>query len=362
MEVAVVARRSHAAPATELDDLFRFVLHARGVVLRLIDADTPAFAPRVHAARGHLTTDLHHVILHALALKQRSDHVAGISLGDGREAEFDPRIIFHHTPPVEPHLAVAHELKHAVDDGRRDAVFLFIAEAPEVDERRRGDVEHAARPLRHFHRAIEDGHEPIVHLHLLVAVHARQDRSLIEGVQRGIEGLQLGSDLVRQRPLGRAVLDVVDGMENRPLLFVKLAFAAAARGYDCRHKQHAQGRDRATGRLSFRPGAGHVVLFHHLINVWGAKIDPGRGLSACRSSANAKMEKTALAEVLQTSKWGKGRLQNFCKRQNGEKGSCRSSANAKMEKSVLAEVLQGHHEKRRKALTGWTSAKTFLDS
>ena len=236
VEVAVVARRSHAAPATELDDLFRFVLHARGVVLRLIDADAPAFAPWVHAARGHLAADLHHVILHALALEQRSDHVAGISLGDGREAEFDPRIILHHTPPVEPHLAVAHELKHAVDDGRRDAVFLFIAEAPEVDERRRGDVEHAARPLRHFHRAVEDGHEPIVHLHLLVAVHARQDRGFIEGVQRGIEGLQLGSDLVRQRPLVGAVLDVVDGMENRPLLFVKLAFAAAARGHEGRHQ------------------------------------------------------------------------------------------------------------------------------
>ena len=129
-------------------------------------------------------------------------------------------------------------------------------------------------------------------------------------------------------------------MENRPLLFVKLAFATAARGYDCRHKQHAQGRDRATGRLSFRPGAGHVVLFHHLINVWGAKIDPGRGLSACRTSANTKMEKTALAELLQTPKWRKGRLQNFCKRQNGEKGACRSSANVKMEKRALAELLQ----------------------
>ena len=183
MEVAVVARRSHAAPATELDDLFRFVLHARGVVLRLIDADAPAFAPRVHAARGHLAADLHHVILHTLALEQRGNHVAGVALGDGRKAEFDPRIIFHHAPPVEPHLAVAHELEHAVDDGRRYAVFLFIAEAPEVDERRRGDVEHAARPLRHFHRAIEDGHEPIVHLHLLVAVHAGQDRGFIEGVQ-----------------------------------------------------------------------------------------------------------------------------------------------------------------------------------
>ena len=82
----------------------------------------------------------------------------------------------------------------------------------------------------------------------------------------------------------------------------------------------------------------------------------------CRSSANAKMEKSVLAEVLQTSKWRKGRLQKFCKGQNGEKRLCRSSANTKMGKSVLAEVLQGHHEKRRKALTGWTSAKTFLDS
>ncbi|AWB15205.1 hypothetical protein BCB71_12770 [Tannerella serpentiformis] len=82
----------------------------------------------------------------------------------------------------------------------------------------------------------------------------------------------------------------------------------------------------------------------------------------CRSSANTKMEKRALAGVLQTPKWGKALLQKFCKGQNGEKRFCRSSANTKMGKSVLAEVLQGHHEKRRKALTGWTSAKTFLDS
>ncbi|ETK09821.1 hypothetical protein T231_08130 [Tannerella sp. oral taxon BU063 isolate Cell 6/7/9] len=86
------------------------------------------------------------------------------------------------------------------------------------------------------------------------------------------------------------------------------------------------------------------------------------GKRPCRSSANAKMEKSALAEVLQTPKWGKGRLQKFCKHRNGEKRPCRSSAKAKMEKRALAEVLQGHHEKRRKALTGWTSAKTFLDS
>ena len=83
---------------------------------------------------------------------------------------------------------------------------------------------------------------------------------------------------------------------------------------------------------------------------------------SCRTSANAKMEKSTLAEVLQTPKWGKASLQKFCKRQNGEKGACRSSANAKMGKSAFAEVLQGRHEKRRKALTGWTSAKTFLDS
>ncbi|ETK12831.1 hypothetical protein T235_07125 [Tannerella sp. oral taxon BU063 isolate Cell 8/11] len=74
------------------------------------------------------------------------------------------------------------------------------------------------------------------------------------------------------------------------------------------------------------------------------------------------MEKRALAGVLQTPKRGKASLQKFCKRQNEEKRPCRSSANTEMGKSAFAEVLQGHHEKRRKALTGWTSAKTFLDS
>ena len=61
---------------------------------------------------------------------------------------------------------------------------------------------------------------------------------------------------------------------------------------------------------------------------------------ACRTSANIKMGKMEFAELLQTSKWRKWRLQNFCKRQNGENGACRTSANVKMEKVVLAELLQ----------------------
>ncbi len=64
------------------------------------------------------------------------------------------------------------------------------------------------------------------------------------------------------------------------------------------------------------------------------------GKRPCRSPANAKMGKSVLAEVLQTPKWGKASLQKSCKRQNEGKRPCRSSANAKMGKSVLAGVLQ----------------------
>ena len=60
----------------------------------------------------------------------------------------------------------------------------------------------------------------------------------------------------------------------------------------------------------------------------------------CRTSANVKMEKMALAELLQMPKWRKWRLQDFCKHQNGENGVCRTSANVKMEKVALAELLQ----------------------
>jgi len=52
------------------------------------------------------------------------------------------------------------------------------------------------------------------------------------------------------------------------------------------------------------------------------------------------MGKMTLAEVLQTPKWRKRRLQKFCKRQNGENDACRSSANTEMKKTTLAEVLQ----------------------
>ena len=58
------------------------------------------------------------------------------------------------------------------------------------------------------------------------------------------------------------------------------------------------------------------------------------------------MGKSVLAEVLQTPKWRKGRLQKFCKRQNGENGFCRTSANVKKEKMAFAGLLQA--PKRRK--------------
>ena len=58
------------------------------------------------------------------------------------------------------------------------------------------------------------------------------------------------------------------------------------------------------------------------------------------------MGKSVLAEVQQTPKWRKGRLQKFCKRQNGENGFCRTSANVKKEKMAFAGLLQT--SKRRK--------------
>ena len=74
------------------------------------------------------------------------------------------------------------------------------------------------------------------------------------------------------------------------------------------------------------------------------RLAPGEGL--CRTSANVKMEKTALAGLLQAPKRRKWPLQNFCKRQNGENGLCRTSANVKKEKMAFAELLQA--SKRRK--------------
>ncbi|PNE24337.1 hypothetical protein BHU16_07575 [Tannerella sp. oral taxon 808] len=52
------------------------------------------------------------------------------------------------------------------------------------------------------------------------------------------------------------------------------------------------------------------------------------------------MEKMAFAELLQMSKWRKWRLQDSCKRQNGENGVCRTPANVKTEKMAFAELLQ----------------------
>ena len=75
------------------------------------------------------------------------------------------------------------------------------------------------------------------------------------------------------------------------------------------------------------------------------RLAPGEGL--CRTSANVKMEKMALAELLQTSKWRKRPLQNFCKRQKEENGLCRTSASAKKEKMAFAELLQAPKWRKR---------------
>ena len=48
-------------------------------------------------------------------------------------------------------------------------------EAPEVDQRGAGDVEHAVRPARHLHRLLEHLAKPGVDLDRLVAVHLRDD-------------------------------------------------------------------------------------------------------------------------------------------------------------------------------------------
>ena len=69
-----------------------------------------------------------------------------------------------------------------------------------------------------------------------------------------------------------------------------------------------------------------------------------RGL--CSISANPKKFIAALAELPQASKWGKWRLRNFRKHQNGENGVCGTSASVQKEKVAFAELPQA--SKRRK--------------
>ena len=92
------------------------------------------------------------------------------------------------------------------------------------------------------------------------------------------------------------------------------------------------------------------------------------------ASASVKMEKMALAELPQASKWEKWPLRNFRKHQNGENGLCGTSASIKMEEMALAELPQAskwgkwplrNFRKRQKVLRGTcgTSANTkkFLE-
>ena len=61
-------------------------------------------------------------------------------------------------------------------------------------------------------------------------------------------------------------------------------------------------------------------------------------------TANTKMRKSVLAEVLQTPKWGKASLQKSCKRQNGEKRFCRNAAKPRNFFEVFAGAPQVSRE------------------
>ena len=62
--------------------------------------------------------------------------------------------------------------------------------------------------------------------------------------------------------------------------------------------------------------------------------------NACNGVANAKAFPEALAELPQASKWGKWRLRDFRKHQNGENDVCGTSASIKMGKMALAGLPQ----------------------
>ena len=64
----------------------------------------------------------------------------------------------------------------------------------------------------------------------------------------------------------------------------------------------------------------------------------------CRTSANAKKEKMAFAELLQTSKWRKWPLQNFCKHFQKRFGPRVASVEA----SLLILCLYQTHIKSKK--------------
>ena len=154
--VAIVSAGGDPHFLTHLD-LTEELIDGGGIVLdRLIDPEAPALAPRIAPMAGHLTTDLHHIVLHPVVLQRTSNEIDDIPLGERRKPHGEPRVVLGDpmSNGVHVYLSIADKPEHRVDllVCRQPSHSLLGSEAPDIEERTTCDIIDAIRCLAHDHR------------------------------------------------------------------------------------------------------------------------------------------------------------------------------------------------------------------
>jgi hypothetical protein len=103
-----------------------------------------------------------------------------------------------------------------------------ITESPQVNKRSASNIINSSRNFGNFHRFVEDGDKPIVHLNRLIIIDFVDNGLFVERIERQIEPVQAIPDFIVQRAIV-FVFDVKTGFENFAGAFVVGLFFLAGR-------------------------------------------------------------------------------------------------------------------------------------
>ena len=213
--VAVVSAGSYAQFLTHLD-LTKELIDRGGIVLdRLINPEAPALAPRVAPMAGHLTTDLHHIVLYPVVLQRTSNEIDDIPLGERGKSHGEPRVVLGDPMGngVHVYLPIPDKPEHRVDllSCRQPGHPLLGSETPYIEERSTGDVVDAIRCFAHNHRLPQHLLQHRIGLVGGIGVDPRDNRCGIKVIEHRIEGIHRRVYLLSQGLFGTIGHGVVGG-------------------------------------------------------------------------------------------------------------------------------------------------------
>ena len=112
-----------------------------GIVRRLGYANLPRHTLLADATGHHLSANLYHEVVNALATQKVGNNIAAITFGNGATVEHGAWVGLLYAAVFHAHLVKAHERAQAVYGVLGGHGSVLEAEAPGVDERRNRYVE-----------------------------------------------------------------------------------------------------------------------------------------------------------------------------------------------------------------------------